>query len=467
MSRYNLAWLIGITTISVFGFAIVTGAPSREKEKNYEVVGLIVDVLEEVDSRYVNKLTPERKRQLVEDMLNGGLERLDPHSAYINHKELEAFNKQSEGKFGGIGVHVGYDREKTGRLMVISPMPGTPAYDAGAMAGDLILKIDGKSTEGMRMSEAVDLIQGKPGDKVVLHVRHENGKMEDLPITRAVIEVKSVLGDLRKKDKPTDWDFMLNKREKIGYIRLTQFNKTATEEMKAAIEELKRQDVRGLIIDLRGNPGGLLLAANEITDLFIDEGLIVSTRGRNHREEHYRASRSSTLLGKDSHVPMAILINRYSASASEIFSAALKDHERAIIVGERSYGKGSVQNIIPLEDGDSALKLTTASYRRPNGKNIHRFPESKEKDEWGVKPNKGYEVKLTDEERYKHILWRNDRDIVRTNGANKPKPPEKSKDGKKKEKDEPFKDRVLEKAVEYLKGAMKQAELQAPRRSRA
>src|SRR5205807_9512597 len=171
----------------------------------------------------------------------------------------------------------------------------------------------------------------------------------------------------------------------------------------------------------------LLKSAKAISNLFLSEGRIVSTKGRNQEEEIYTADPHETLLGPDSNVPMAVLVNRYSASASEIVSACLQDHKRAIVVGERSYGKGSVQNIIQMEHGESALKLTTASYWRPSGKNIHRFPDSKESADWGVKPNPGYEVKLTDEERLMYMKWRRQRDIVRAKGAPPPKIDEKDK----------------------------------------
>ncbi len=264
--------------------------------------------------------------------------------------------------------------------------------------------------------------------------------------------VPSVLGDRRKADDPKAWDFMLDKDSKIGYIRLTNFSKTATKEMRDAVEELQREGVRGLIIDLRNNPGGLLKEAVGISDLFLTEGRIVSTKGRNHKEEIYDAKPDGTLLLPAEKYPMVVLVNKYSASASEILAAALQDHKRAVVIGERSYGKGSVQNIIEMHEGNapSALKLTTASYWRPSGKNIHRFPDSKETDDWGVKPDAGFEVPLKDEERLEYMLYRSDRDIVRT----KPKPPveAKKKDGKEKK---PFVDRVLEKAVDHLKKEIK------------
>jgi carboxyl-terminal processing protease len=304
------------------------------------------------------------------------------------------------------------------------------------------------------MNEAVDMIQGDPGQPVTLTVLHEGSKEPaDLAITRAIIKVKSVLGDRRKPDAPGEWDYFLDRESKIGYLRLTSFSKTSAEEMQSAVEELDREGVRGLIIDLRNNPGGLLRAAVEVSDLFLNEGVIVSTRGRNHKDEVYQARPEGTLLSEPGRVvPIAVLINKYSASASEIVAAALQDHKRAVVVGERSYGKGSVQNIILMEHDTSALKLTTASYWRPSGKNIHRFPDKQDfeaahidPDEWGVKPDPGFEVALTDEERLEYLVARSERDVVRS----KPKPPVQDKKTGKPKK--PFVDKVLQKAVDYLR----------------
>ncbi len=280
----------------------------------------------------------------------------------------------------------------------------------------------------------------------------------DIVITRAIIKVPSVLGDRAQAGQPKEWDYLIDKKNHIGYIRLTTFSKTAAAEMKAVVEGLEKDGVRGLIIDLRNNPGGLLRAAVEISDLFLTDGVIVSTKGRNHKDEVYTAKPEGTLLtGPAGDVPIAILINKYSASASEIVAAALQDHKRAVIIGERSYGKGSVQNVILMENDTSALKLTTASYWRPSGKNIHRFPDKKDfeaakidPDEWGVRPDPGMEVKMKDEERIDFMLYRTDRDIVRE----KPKPAAKDKDGKAKP---PFTDRVLDKALEHLRKQIEKA----------
>jgi carboxyl-terminal processing protease len=280
----------------------------------------------------------------------------------------------------------------------------------------------------------------------------------DIELIRAVIKVQSVLGDRRKADNPKEWDLFYDQKSRIGYLRLTNFTKTAAEEVKAAVEQLEKDGVQGLIIDLRNNPGGLLRAAVDICDLFLNDGIIVSTRGRNHKEEIFQAKPEGTLLSKPGQVvPIAILINKYSASASEIVAAALQDHKRAFVVGERSYGKGSVQNIILMENDTSALKLTTASYWRPSGKNIHRFPDKKDfeaakidPDEWGVRPDPGMEIEMKDEERLAYMVDRSERDVTRP----KPKKAEKDKEGKPKP---PFVDRVLQKAVEQIRKEIEKA----------
>jgi carboxyl-terminal processing protease len=454
MPRRNLAWLLGIVAVAFFGLAVSHSAPSREKDRDYELVGLVVDVLHQVRHKYVSEVDPERERKLVEDMINGGLERLDPHSQYINPRDFKDFSKKSKGKFGGVGIEVVADRQNHGALTVISPMPGTPAYEAGILAGDLVVKIDGKSTDSLHLGEAVDLIQGEPGTKVTLTVLHEGSKDPvDIDIVRAEIQMQAVMGDRRKADDPREWEYFIDADNKIAYVRLTGFSETAARDLKAALAQLQKEGMRGLVIDLRNNPGGLLRSAVEISNLFVSEGRIVSTKGRNHAEEVYDAKPGDTVLpaGK---CPVAILINRYSASASEIVSACLQDHGRAVIVGERSYGKGSVQNVIEMEHGTAALKLTTASYWRPSGKNIDRARDAKESDEWGVLPSDGFEVKLTDEERLAYLLDRRQRDVVRGK-AGAPEPPREDKDKKEKK---PFEDRVLNKALEYLRGEIKRAE---------
>lgn len=441
MSGRNLGWFFGVVMAGVFGLAISRSAPSSARDGDYEMARLVVDVLQEVRQRYVRELKPEEQRQFVEAMINGGLERLDPHSNYINPQDFKQFSRVSKGTFGGVGISLGVDMQKGGRLTVLSPIVGTPAYAAGILAGDIITKINGKVTENLGISEAIDLIQGDPGSEVTLTILHEGEKKSvEYTLKRDIIRVQSVIGDTRKPDGTPE--FMLSNPDKIAYIRMATFSETTVGELKAALASIQAAGARGLVIDLRYNPGGLLAAAVDICDMFIDDGVIVSTRGRNLQDQVYSAHREGTLFMPAKQFPIAILINRYSASASEILAAALQDHGRAIIIGERSYGKGSVQNVIPMESQSSALKLTTASYWRPSGKNIHRFPDSKETDEWGVKPDAGMEVKLEDKERVDYQRWRSDRDVVRE--AGKPHTPLLPE----------FKDRVLEKALQTLHAAM-------------
>jgi len=457
MSRWNLAWLVGIVSISLLGFAASRSAPLRSKDKDYELVKLVVEVLDKVDHNYVRELDDDAKRKLVEDMVNGGLMRLDEHSSYINPRRYKQFTKETKAKFTGVGIQLNTD--PNGLLIVHSPLFGTPAYDAGILAGDIIMKIDGRSTETMTQDEAVDLIQGEVGKVVTLTVLHEGTKEPvDIPITRAEIKVQSVLGDLRNSDKA--WDFMLDKETKIGYVRLSGFNETTAEELRQALIELKKEGLRGLVLDLRTNPGGLLKSAVEVSRMFLTEGRIVSTKGREQEEEAWDADGKGALLVPAKDYPMAVLINKYSASASEIVAAALQDHDRAVIIGERSYGKGSVQNIIKIEENKSALKLTTASYWRPSGKNIHRFFDSKESDDWGVRPTAGFEVPMKPDERFAYLQYRRNRDIIRGKEGDKlvslgkTDIPKSDSDKEKK----PFEDRVMKKALDYVRGEIKKAD---------
>jgi carboxyl-terminal processing protease len=220
------------------------------------------------------------------------------------------------------------------------------------------------------------------------------------------VHVETVLGDRRKADD--HWEFMYDEKSRIGYIRIAAFSQETINELRTALDGLRQRQVRGLVLDLRFNPGGLLRSAIEVCNLFISSGRIVSTKGRNTPERVWDAHGKA--MCED--IPLVILVNHFSASASEIVSACLQDHKRAVVMGERTWGKGSVQNIIELENGRSALKLTTAAYKRPSGKNIHRFPDSKDKDEWGVMPDLGYELGLNDRETHELLVDRRNRDVI-------------------------------------------------------
>jgi carboxyl-terminal processing protease len=442
MPRQNLYSIVMVGAVSLLCWQVSQGA--KPKDEVSELYGVFVDAVEQVQQNYVRPVT---RRELMESALRGMLSDLDPHSTYINTSQWKSFKKQIEGKFGGVGMTVEVDDDSK-RLKVVAPMVGTPAYSAGVMAGDIILDIDGKSTEGLTIDKAVDALQGQPGTPVKLNVLHEEEeKAEVLTVTRAIIEVPSVMGDRRKPND--EWDFMLDKDKKIGYIRITNFIADTTEHVRDALDELKKDGMKGLILDLRDDPGGLLAAAVEIADLFVEDGKIVSTRGRNTTEKTFEARKEGTYTG----FPITVLVNHNSASASEILAACLQDHERALVVGERSYGKGSVQNILDLEDGNSVLKLTVATYWRPSGKNIHRFKDAKETDEWGVSPDPGLGVKLSREEYHDWFLARRDRDFLSSRNkpkADKPKAEEKDKPKAEKKEPKPFTDKQLDKAVAVL-----------------
>jgi carboxyl-terminal processing protease len=457
MSRWNLSWLIGITAATVIGTSLALTAPhfvTAQQKKKHENLQLLVNVLEEVQKKYVKELDQDKMRELVENMINGGLEKLDPHSGFISVDEYKAFRQTSKGKFGGVGIRLGLDT-RTGQFLVESPMPGTPAYDAGVMAGDLILKVDGKSLENWTLKKVVEAIQGDPGTEVTLTVLHEGAKKTvDLKMNRAEIKIESVMGDQRNKIDLKEWDFWVDPTSKIAYVRVNSFTETTVDELTRVVDGLQKAGMKGLIVDLRNNPGGLLRAAVDVASMFVPDGKdVVSTKGRGGSVEESFKARIKGQMKPGTYYPMAVLLNRYSASASEIVAAALQDHARAIIVGERSFGKGSVQNLIEMENGNTALKITTASYWRPSGRNIHRFPDSKEEDDWGVKPDKGYEVKLTDEERIEYYKWRRERDIIRRPDQE----PKKAENGKESKE---FRDRVMDKAVEYIRAEIEKKDRQ-------
>jgi carboxyl-terminal processing protease len=399
---WSLVWLVlAVLILAPSTRGLRSEEPKKLTDEDYQLYQIFADTLDQVQRNYVKDVS---RRELMEAAIHGVLGKLDPYSNYIGPEDLGRFKTSVENQFGGIGIQIGVDE---GGLKIISPLIGTPAYRAGLEAGDTILEIDGKSTEGIRVDEAVKRLKGDADTKVTLTVRHaDSTEPETVTIKREVIHVETILGDRRKSDD--SWDFMLDHDRHIGYIRLSAFSRDTAEDLKKALVELQNEGLKGLILDLRFNPGGLLTSAIEVSDLFVANGRIVSTEGRNIPERTWDAQKEGTFEG----FPMVVLVNHFSASASEIVSACLQDHKRAVIIGERTWGKGSVQNVIELEGGKSALKLTTAAYRRPSGKNIHRFPDAKETDEWGVKPDDGMEVHLSTLQTTRLFKHRHDRDIL-------------------------------------------------------
>jgi carboxyl-terminal processing protease len=295
-------------------------------------------------------------------------------------------------------------------------------------------------TRGLNINEAVRKITGKPGTDVTITIKRPGeDKEREFEITRAQIEMETVIG--ARRNAKDDWDFMLDPETKIGYIRLTQFTRKSGLEVAQAVNELKKDGVKAIVFDMRFNPGGLLSTAREITDLFVDDGLIVSIRPREGKEERLPGFSDGSSLA----FPMVVMVNGGSASGSEIVAAALQDHGRAIVVGERSYGKGSVQNVLPFAGGE--IKLTTASFWRPSGKNLNKSStKGREEDEWGVVPDKGFEIKLSAKETDDLEESMKEAEIIH------------AKDAPVKKTNPDFKDRQLDKALDYLKQQVKLAE---------
>jgi carboxyl-terminal processing protease len=340
----------------------------------------------------------------VSEFADAAFAELDPFTSMIWPTEVEEFNKNTSGEFIGVGIQIQSDED--GSLKVVTPLEDSPGYKAGIKPGDIITKINGKNAKGIALSQAVKNITGLPNTKVTLTIRSLDGTVKDYTITREKIKVVTVKGWLHRPGG--GWDYMIDPKNQIGYVRLTQFARPSTEELKHALTDMKGAGLKGLILDLRYNPGGLLGTATEICDRFLKDGIIVSTRADRPtpdpaKEEH--ASRDDDDIND---TPMVVLVNQYSASASEIVSGAMKDHKRAMIVGERTFGKGSVQMLFPMPTRNAYLKLTTHHYYLPLGRCIHREENS---TEWGVDPD--VVVEMTPEQMRAAIDARQEMDILR------------------------------------------------------
>jgi len=353
MPRKNLVLFLAILFAAALGMSRALSA-----DKYYHEMRIFTTILDQVQRNYVEEVDT---KELFEGAYNGMLSKLDPYSQYFNIKESKSFEDDTKGKFGGLGIEISI---KDGILTVISPIRDTPAYEAGILAGDRILKIDDKSTERISLTEAVQYLRGKPGTKVTLTVRHLGSMTNDvITITRAVIKPAAVEYEI------------IDKEYGIGLARLMSFNAHVTTDLVKALEAMKKQGLKALILDLRGNPGGLLDKAVEVCDQFIAEGVIVSVKGRNPAMGRVFKAKPGDPYEQ---LPLVLLVNGGSASASEIVAGCMRDHKRAVLVGTRTYGKGSVQNIISLGNGET-LKMTTARYYTPNDHPI--------KDQEGIMPD--------------------------------------------------------------------------------
>lgn len=397
---------------------------AKPEEDRFAPLKRFSQVMDLVENHYVKPVT---RNELIDGAIVGMLQQLDPHSSFLSKDEFKEMQVSTSGEFGGIGIEISMEN---GRLTVISPIDDTPADKAGIKAGDVILEIEGESTQDMTLVDAVQKIRGPKGKAVSLTLVHKDQqKPFKVKVVRDTIPIISV------KSNEVEPGYL--------YIRLTRFNENTTAELKQALTDYQgkngKQPLKGVILDLRNNPGGLLEQAVNVSDVFLPSGQIVSIKGKNQEQEKVFNAKGD---GSDVAVPLVVLINSGSASASEIVAGALKDHKRALLVGEKTFGKGSVQTVIPLSDG-SGIKLTTALYYTPSGRSIQAE---------GIEPD--FMVPLQDAESDRDKLSANhqfrERDLSR-HLENKKKKPEAADDPKQKMLDQLARDNQLKLALELVK----------------
>jgi carboxyl-terminal processing protease len=407
-----------VSALPVVVLLLLPSSAGAASSETYRQLNLFGDVFERVRADFVDDV---EDKELIESAIDGMLMSLDPHSSYLNPEKYEEMQVQTKGEFGGLGIEVTMENRL---VKVVSPIDDTPAHRAGIKAGDVITHIDGKQVLGLTLSEAVERMRGPVGTDIVLTVRREGvDKPLEVTITRAIIKIRSV----RSRAEGN-----------AGYIRITSFNEQTVSGVKAAIEDIRNQvgdSMIGLILDLRNNPGGLLDQAVGVSDLFLDKGEIVSTRGRRHDStQRFNAKPGDLAEG----LPVVLLINGGTASASEIVAGALQDHRRAIVLGTKSFGKGSVQTIIPIS-GRGAIRLTTARYFTPSGYSIQAK---------GIEPDiivKQARIETVDEERRRsEATLRNPLD----GGGSEPDDPAKTND----RSDTAQQDYQLTRALDLLHG---------------
>jgi carboxyl-terminal processing protease len=348
LNKNNSFFIILLFFLNFLYFSTIAAKAQNNRQETYKQLNLFGDVFQRVQEQYVEEITD---KELIESAISGMLQSLDPHSSYLSPESYKDMQVKTKGTFGGLGIEITME---DGFVKVVSPIDDTPAANAGMKPGDLIIGIDGESIKGLTINEAVSKLRGPVKSKVTITVVREEKDPFEIEIIRDIIKIRSVKHEIINN---------------IGYVRLTTFSDTTTSGMEKSVKEIKKElgdKFQGLILDLRNNPGGLLNQSISVTDSFLNQGEIVSTQGRKSDDtSRVFAKKGDIIDGK----PLIVLINSGSASASEIVAGALKDHARAIIVGTRSFGKGSVQSIIPLA-GNGAMRITTARYYTPSGVSI-------------------------------------------------------------------------------------------------
>ena len=430
MPRRNFVTILFVAVISFACYRVTDHNPYGR---------YFADIMHKIDRMYYK---PVDREKLFDTAVKGMVDSLDIHSEFKDRDEAGKFLSDIDQRYAGVGIEIDDDAQAK-QLIVTDTLVGSPAYLAPILAGDQILKVNGISVNDVGLKNISNRIRGQVGTKVRLTIqRAGEEKPIELALLRAEVNVNSVLGDTRNADD--SWNFHLEGHPEIGYIRIGAegfrasggFGDRTAEELAAALATLDRHALKGLIVDLRFNGGGRLDVAIKVCSEFIPPGqLVVSLKGRGGVPE---GEERSVGPGTYADVPMVVLVNPLSASASEIVAACLQDHHRAAIAGQRSYGKGTVQKVLPVEGNQSILKLTTATYWRPSNKNIHREPDAKESDDWGVMPDKGLAVALSKEETAKLVESRARRDVVhRALPAAAPAPV-------------PYVDPQLQRAIDYL-----------------
>jgi carboxyl-terminal processing protease len=397
-------WVRWLLLLALWSAVVILAAETYGRRSGvFDQFDLLVDVRHAIVTQYVEE--PDQAK-MTEAAVRAMVEALDdPYTVYISPDDVAPFEKQIEGTFTGIGAEVDL---QDNRLHIVSPLDDSPAWKAGILAGDSVLEIDGKSTDGMTIADAIKMLQGQEGTKVTLKVRHPSNQEETIAMNRAQINVQTVKGI--RRDAQQRWDFMLDPAHGIGYVRISQFTRSTAGDLRAALNQLAERGCKGIILDLRFDPGGMLESAEQVSDMFLPAGKrIVSVKGRTTPEQVTMAKDQPD----DVTVPLVVVANEASASAAEIVTGALSDNNRARFVGTRTFGKGSVQQVQTLDAGRGALKITTAYYYLPNGRNIHR---RKDKDVWGVDPSPGCYVPMTPEQVEKMIKLRRANDVLSAQG---------------------------------------------------
>lgn len=401
MARSHTTALISILGVAVLG-SVVAVSTKAARTGDYAFYDPIVDVHTLIDRLYVEE--PDRDA-LQRGAIQGMIDELnDPFTSFVPSRDEQEFNKSLTGEYVGIGAEVVMEQ---GWLKIVSPMDNSPAWRAGVMADDRVISIEGTETQGLSIDESIDLLMGEPGTEVTITVERD-GERKQIDIVRDHIKVQAVKGFMRQDAGEGRWRYLIDETHGVAYVRLTQFTPGAADEVRDAIggaSERAGGELGGVILDLRDNPGGLLDEAVAIADLFLDSGVIVSTEGRASDGRVERASASGTLPD----FPMVTIVNSASASASEVLAGALRDHERSIVTGTRTFGKGSVQSVRPLQSGAGVLKLTEQYYKLPSGRVIHRRDDS---TAWGVDPTDGYYKPMRDAERLAMLRARREQEVI-------------------------------------------------------